>query len=299
MNTQSKYPVAMFELIPAAGQNGSGFVREDTVNSKNPITIIHPKNRVIQNESIVRQKSGDVYINVPTRYVYNQPIILVKDQEAANIKPNFRTDKILFVNGLLTVPKDGAFVGLYEFMTKHAQNLSNPDRVTTLKPLFVEIKPSEDAHEENFTDFLITEAVSYLKQFVTEDKGKYSYNDARIDAICPLFNVYAESSEQKISALIAVAKKTPKIFLETVKKNEQTAEIEIQHGVKLNVLSFEGNTAFGMYSGQPEKIKSFVGNVKDKEKALANYFMSDEGKEAYGIFKAELTEARNKIIDQQ
>lgn len=299
--TASKYPVAIFELIPQA-RSGAGFVREDTIGTKEPVNLIHPKNRVIQNESVKRVPSEtdkDVYINVPTRYVYNCPIILKSAQSAAGIQPNPRTDKIIFINGLLTVPKDGAFVGLYDFMKQHGQNESNEAKVDTLQPIFREIKPAEDAHESNFNDFVIVEAIGYIKALVTEKAGKYIYNEERIEALCHLFNVYAETPEQKTTALIAYAKTNPKGFLSQAKANEQTVLIEVQHGLRLKVISFEGNTA--VYVGKNVKIKELTGAKSEEAKitALANYFSSIDGKEAYELYRAELAAAKQANVSQQ
>ena len=300
MNTsvKSKYPVAIFELIPAS-QNGANFVREDTIGTQNPIVLIHPKNRVIQNESVVKMKNvkGDAFVNVPTRYIYNQDIILKKEQETNNIQPNPRTDKINFINGLITVPKNGAFVGLYEFLKQHAQNLTNPERIESLQPIFRELKPAEDAHEANFNEFLSTEAIGYIKEMVTVNKDKtYSYNEDRIDAICPLFGVVADSYEQKVTALIQVAKADPQTFLVKAKTVEQTMEIEVSHGIKLGVIAFEGNTA--LYVGKNLKIKTWPGRLAEEKKnqVLAQYFSSSDGKEAYELYKAELAAAKAESI---
>ncbi len=304
---QSKYPVAIFELIPAS-KTGSGFVREDTVGTAEPIRIVHPKNRVIINESIVKKESETskgVYVNVPTRYIYNQEIILKKDQDAQGMQSNPKTDKIIFINGLLTVPKDGAFVGLFNFLKEHAQNQTNPDvpknmdKVPILQPIFREIKPVEDAHQRNFTEFQIVEAIGYIKALVTEEKGKYVYNEERIEALATLFNVYAESFEQKITALIAVAKTDPQGFLSLAKANEQTVLIEVQHGLKLGLISFEGSTA--IYVAKKAKIKEFPNAKNDETKtaALANYFSTIDGKEAYDLYKAELAAIKAENLSKQ
>lgn len=303
MNTSkaSKYPVAIFELLPAS-KNGSGFVREDTVGTADPIRILHPKNRVIQNVSVKKVESETekgVFINVPTRYIYGQEVILQKKQDEQNIQPNPKTDKVVFINGLLTVPKDGAFVGLYNFMKEHAQNITNEGRIESLQPIFREIKPSEDAHKDNFTDFLIVEAIGYIKALVTEKAGKFVYNEERIEALCPLFNVYAETIEQKTTALIAIAKADPQGFLNKAKANEQTVLIEVQHGLLLKVIGFEGNTA--VYIDKKAKIKEFPGLKDDEARktALANYFSTIDGKDAYDLFKVELSAAKTANTQKQ
>lgn len=309
MNTavKSKYPVAVFELIPAS-KNGANFVREDTVGTENPIVLNQPKNRVIMSESVIKVASTTekgVFVNVLTRYIYNQEIILKSQQEKLGILPNPKTDKIIFVNGLITVPKDGAFVGLYNLLKTHAQNLTNPDRPVNgdgdplFQPIFREIKPVEDAHQTNFDEFLVVEAVGYIKTLVTEKAGKYFYNEERIDALATLFNVYGESPEQKTTALIAFAKADPQKFLTDAKANEQTLNIEIQHALKLKVIVFEGNTA--LYVGKNQKIKTFAGKPMSEVKkvaALANYFSVVDGKEAYELFKAELASAKDANTKQ-
>lgn len=297
-STSEKYPVAIFELIPLS-KNGSGFVREDTLNSKDPIRIMHPINRVIQNTSIIKEMSEDpklkkekIYVDVPIRYVYGFAGIRKAEQEAANVNPNPQMSSIVFKNGLLTVPKDGPFVGLYEFMSNHAQNATNPNRVERLPAIFREIKPAEDAQIDNLFEFQQVEALSYIKALVEQKDGKYIYNEDRIDVLSVIFNVFGESPSQKVAALIAYAKLKPNDFLEKAKASEQTMLIEVDHGLKLEVISFEGQTA--IFLKLKRKIKEFTGakNEDALRKALADYFGTQSGKENYEVFKAELVSAK-------
>lgn len=302
MSTESKYPVAVFELITKG--SGSGFIREDTVNTQTPIEIIHPKNRAIINKSVVREKSSktDSFVNVPIRYIYGSENIKQKAQTDNGEVPNPKQDRITFVNGFLTVPKDGATVGLYDFMTSHAQNLSNSNRLQHLEPIFKEIKPAEDAKERNFNEFVISEAVMYIRQLCTEKAdGSYSYDEARIEALANQFNVAGNSASIQIEGLLYFAKTNPKYFLTEAKKTEQIAIIEVSHGLKLKIISFEGNVALSNYGGKVEKIKAFAGKISDEKKPslLANYYMSIDGKDAYELFKAELSAAKEANISQQ
>lgn len=294
---ESKYPIAIFELVQK-GQ-GSGFVRDDTRNTPNPMEIVFPKNRALINRSVVREKSEKnegVFINVPTRYIYGCELIKEVDQKKENILPNPRTDRVEFKNGLLTVPKDGATVGLYNWMTTHAQNLSNENRLKHLDPIFKEIKPAETAQEINKNEFAIAEAVMYIRNLMTEKGGKFIFQEERVDAICNQFGIYADSYEAKIQALTAYAKHNPVFFLEESKKSEQIVLIQVSHGVKLKVIEFVGNTA--MYVSKDIKIKTFTGNLSDEKKinALANYFQTVDGREAYELFAAELAEAKSNSL---
>ncbi len=298
-STQQKYPVAIFELIPIS-RTGSGFVREDTVNTADPIRIIHPKNRVIMNESIVRkpsEKTPGTFVNVPTRYIYNQEEIFVDKQDAEKMKTSIR-DKIVFINGFITVPKDGAFVGLYEFLKNHAQNASNPNRVESLQVVFKEIQPEKNAHDSNIHDYQLAEALGFIKKLVKEKGGEYEYDEDTIDVMCNTFGVYAESPSQKVSALITFAKSKPVDFLELAKKGQQTVNIEVKHALQLKLIRFEGNAAF-YNEGENPKIKSFsnVQNTEEKKiLSLGAYFQKVEGKEAYELFKERLSAAKEAAV---
>lgn len=298
--SQSKYPIATFELLP---HGGSGFFREDTLRTATPIEIIYPKNRSLINRSVVPKfdEETKAYINVETRYIYNQPIILRAEQDKKNIKPNPRMDRIEFKNGILTVPKNGATVGLYEFLTNHAQNVTNEKRLDYLKPIFREIKPAENAQSINEVEFLRAEAIMYIKQFVSKKgENSYQFQEERINALADQFGVVAETPEEKVKGLTHFAYLKPEYFLTEAKKTEQITVIEVSHGIKLKVIEFSGNTA--MYVNKNIKIKSFAGNLSSDEKkmaALANYFQTNDGKEAYELFRAELSAAKEANLSQQ
>lgn len=295
--SESKYPIAIFELIQK-GQ-GSGFIRDDTKNTPNPMEIIFPKNRALINRSVVREeseKNPGTFINVPTRYIYGCELIREADQKKENVLPNPKMDRIEFKNGLLTCAKDGATVGQYNWLKTHAQNLTNEKRLKHLDPIFKEIKPAETSHEINKNEFAIAEAVMYIRNLMTEKGGRFIFQEERVDAICNQFGIYADSYEAKIQALTAYAKHNPVFFLEESKKTEQIVLIQVQHGIKLKVIEFTGNTA--MYVKKDIKIKTFSGNLSDEKKvnSLANYFQTVDGREAYELFAAELAAAKSDSL---
>jgi hypothetical protein len=298
--TESKYPVAIFELIPR-NRNGSGFVREDTMKSDNPIRIIHPRNRVIINRSVVRvpsKKDPKTMIEETTRFIYGQEEIFVKNQEEMKIHPNPNRDKITFINGFLTVPKDGAFVGLYEWFMTHAQNETNPNRIKRLKPLFREIKPEKQAHDKNVPDFQVAKAMGLITKLVKEKNGSYEYDEEGINVIAAEFGVQADSPAQQVAALIAIAKATPVSFLEVAEKGVQTVSIEIKHALQLRLIQIEGNV---IAYNDGTKIKEFSNAQNTEAKklsALGSYFQKVDGKEAYELFKQKLAAAKETSAAQ-
>lgn len=302
--TKSKYPVGIFELIKKG--SGSGFIKEDTVGTASPEEIVHPGKRSLINRSVVREKTNldgkEVYVNVKTRYIYGCELIKELEQKQRGVVPNQNSDNIYFLNGYITVPKTGATVGLYEFMSNHAQNSTSENRehFEHLEAIFREIKPAENAQQSNDHEFIMIDAMSYIRDLVTQSGSGYSYSEERIDALCETFGVYAEDYESRIQALLGFAKIDPKAFLDAAKKTEQTVIIEIGHALKLGLITFEGNTA--MYATKNEKIHALVGNYKNPDKkiaALGAWFQTVDGRTAYEAFKLDLSAMKEVALSQQ
>lgn len=299
-DVEKKYPVAIFELIPK-NRVGSGFVREDTLNTPDPIRILYPKNRSVMNKSIVQVKtkdeSGDeIWVDTPIRYIYGQSEILKEKQEQSKMETSLR-DKIVFINGYLTVPKTGSFVGLYKFMMSHAQNETNPDRIERLRAIFREIKPAKQAAEGNKLDFQIAQAMGIIMKLVKEKKEGYEYDEAGINVLCAPFNVHADSPSEQVAALVAIAKARPLVFLEEAKKGVQTVSIEIKHAIQMRVIKIDG-AAITYSDGTVIKKFSNAQNTDEKKlEALGSYFQKVDGKEAYEIFKIKLDAAKAEAVN--
>ncbi len=145
--------------------------------------------------------------------------------------------------------------------------------------------------------------MGYIKQFITEKGGKYTYNEERIESLCVVFNVFGESVQEKTQALVGYAKINPQDFLVRAKATEQTMNIEVSHGLKLKVIEIAGNSVvYPSINGEPPaKIKTFTGKVAEDKMPgkLADYFGTTDGNEAYLLFKAKLDAAKAAIVNQQ
>jgi len=302
--SKPKYDVLILELIPES-RIGSGFEREDTLNlpEDQKVRIIHPRNRVILNTSVIKQESTEnpgVMVNVVTRSIYGQQEIIKTNQEKANMTTSNR-DKIVFINGFRMVPNDGAFVGEYKWAKSHAQNESNPDRPLNaagnplLQPVFREVRPEKTAHDKNLYDLQLAQALGIINKELVTVKGEgYEYKEEAIDAIAANFSISADTPAQKVSALIAFAKAKPGEFIALAKKSEQTVNIELKHAVQLKLITIDGNV-IKYTEGENPVIKTYTNaqNTDDKKlAALGNYFQKVEGKEAYDLFKQRLEAAK-------
>lgn len=305
--SKAKYDILILELIPV-NKIGSGFEREDTLNlpEDQKVRIIHPKNRVIMNTSIIQQKSeeSDAMINVVTRSIYGQQEIIKTNQEKANMTTSNR-DKIVFINGFRMVPNDGAFVGEYKWAKSHAQNESNPNRPVNaagdplLQPVFREVRPEKTAQDKNIFDLQLAQALGFINEKLVKQKGgEYTYNEEEIDAVASNFAISADSPAQKVSALIAFAKAKPDVFLEKAKSSEQTVNIEIKHALQLKLIAIDGHVV-KYTEGENPVIKTYsnVQNTDEKKlSALGSYFQKVEGKEAYELFKQRLEAAKAAVV---
>lgn len=307
--SKPKYDVLILELIPES-KNGSGFEREDTVNlpEDQKVRIIHPKNRVILNTSIIQQPSKNdpkVMVNVVTRVIYGQEEIIKTNQEEAKMTTSLR-DKIVFINGFRMVPNDGAFVGEYKWAKSHAQNESNPNRPLNtagnplLHPVFREVRAEKTAQDKNIYDLQLAQALGFINEKLVKQKGgEYTYIEEEIETVAANFAISADSPAQKVAALIAFAKAKPDVFLATAKSSEQTVNIEIKHAVQLKLIAIDG-LMVKYTEGENPVIKTFSNAQNTDEKklaALGSYFQKVEGKEAYELFKQRLEAAKAAVIE--
>ena len=171
-------------------------------------------------------------------------------------------------------------------------NQDAPNRPESATPIYREVKLDKKAETLLDEDELITQAKSLiyeLRMNTGDKKIPYRYNLDRINSICRLVNVWDETPERKLILLIQKANQSPKDFLETVLKAEQTVITEVSHAMELNVIMFDGNTS--QYT-EGNKIIKHLGNDKlkpnQKAEQLASWLTTEEG-------NADLTELRAKI----
>lgn len=298
--TQTAPEVAIFELIPHSAE-GAGFVREDTINTPNPIRIIHPKTRVIMNTSVIRQESEltpGTFVNVPIRHIYGQEVILQSQQEKENMQTSVR-DKIVMINGFLTVMNDGATVGLYKFMLANAQNVSNENRVTnggSITPVYRQVKAEQNAGNQIHAEFKQNEAIQYISKLVKQTEDGFEYDEDGIDILCGTHGIHADGPGQKINALIAFAKTDPDAFLAEAKTSEQKMFIEIKHALALKVISMEGAVIAYADNSLVKKLSNAQNTDEKKVNALAAFFSKVENREAYELFQQKLAAAKELAI---
>lgn len=294
-------PVVFIEL---SERKGSGFIQDGTENTANPIELNAPSMRYIPN---VGKRMGEktdpisgktIKYHEGIRFIRGVSEISIEKQKMLGIEPSTVAgqDKIVIQNGAVVVVRDIGDEGLYDFLTQSFYNESNPDRSKKATALYRVVEKDVDA-EDSFEDSVaLADVLNYMNSLVKKVGIKqYTYNTEKIDGLCVLFNAYADTNATKIKALTEFGKTRPVEFMKAVTKWEQVTQTEITHGLKLNLVKFEGNIF--QYSSRDKIIKT-LGTEKlkteDKIALVADWFKTPDGNEEYTNFKIELELAKEK-----
>lgn len=300
MAAKEKVPTVMVELVD---KKGSGFILDGTEGTKYEVELNCPSVYFIPSESfryadkIENGKTTRVLERI--RFQMSNPEISLEAQDKAGWKPQPRTDKIMILNGTATFAREGANIGTYDYITQNVQfNASNPDLLSNARPIYKVVDLNKLQEEKNESELVAHEARSFVYSLQEKKAGVWIYQTERIDALCELFNVYAELPSSKIEALAGIATRVPDVFLNKVVKFEQTVTTLVAHALQLNVIKFDGNTA--AYIGKNKIIKNLgAGKIGEDEKVemLATYLRTKDGYEAKQELEAEVGAAKEKKAD--
>ncbi len=289
---EQKVPTIFIEVYD---KRDSGFVQDNTEGTKFEVRLDCPSRLNVPNVSFRRKPDG--VSNEKIRWIAGEDEISFEEQKRKGIEPNRNAtiDKIFIDKGSASIADEGANRGLYRYMNDTFFNASNPDRSSSASKLFKVVDLNKIQEEKNELEYIRHDARGFVYS-LQEKKGKeWVYQTERIDALCELFNVYAELPSTKIEMLAKTATLYPKDFMEKVTKFEQTVNTMVAHALMLNVMKFEGNTA--VYISKDKIIKNLgAGKIAKDEQVeqLATYLRTKDGYEAYQELQAEVAAAKEK-----
>lgn len=304
-DAREKAPILYIELCD---RRKSGFILDGTHGTPHEVELDSPTARFIPNTGFRLAKGKnpetqeDEFYNEEIRYIKNQREISVARQKQMGIEPRRASleDKIILEKGNMSVAREGSYISLYDFLSQVFYSEQAKGRPENLQPIYRIVEIDEEADEINEYDTLVADAIQFVKQFYQKvGKNDYKYNEDKIDSLCQLFAVFAETYSQKVTALNGIAKMNPKDFLEKAVRFEQTTITEISHGLQLDVIRINKGTA--EYVGK-EKIIKILGEKLKREKQieqLSDWFRTSEGNEAYTEFRAELEAAKEKSLQNK
>jgi hypothetical protein len=299
---KKKAPTMFIELVD---QRDSGWVLDGTAGTPHEKRLKSPSAEFIPNRGfrLVKTKDEDgetIYMNEAIRFIKNCPTLSVEEQNKRGFRPskNKQEDLIIVKGGNFSVTKEGSFSTLYDYLEQVFYNESNEKRPDSAKAIFRVIEFGKKEEIVNEKEIAQADAIQFIGTLYTKKgKGDFVYNEDKINALCQLFLVFAESPSGKINGLIGHAKKNPEEFLSKAMKFEQTIVMEITQGLDLGVFHFDKNIA--TYSNKEKAIASVgTGNLSQPKKIerLANILGSDEYKSHYAEFKIELDAAKEKQL---
>lgn len=289
--------------IELTDRRGSGFILDGTRGTKHEYELDAPTARIIPNTGLRRRKDEDGKILdefEEIRYIKNQSVISVQEQNIKGIKPNRAAleDKIIVKAGKFTVGREGSFIGLYDYLMDVFYNGNNPYRSEGADDLFKVIDIGKAEEQFNEQAIMEADAIQFIGQLYQKVGDKqYRYNEDKINGLCQLFLIYAETMPGKIQGLMGHARRDPATFLDKAYRFEQTTNTEVSHALELNVVKFEGNTA--VYVAKDKVLGNLgTGNFSHTKKIekLSDLLRTPEYKAAYEEFKIELEAAHEKAL---
>ena len=295
---EAKVPFAMYELCD---MKGSGFIKQGTEGTPYQEELRAPKLRRIPREGFrmieVDMDGQLTKITEPIVFIPNQREISAERLKSRGITVNNRDaqGRIAFLDGILAVSREGKFVSLYDYMEQVFYNEEAKDRPEHIEPIFRKIN-KEKKHELMFEDSNAEmDAVSYVRKLVKKSADGYVYEEDKIDSICEMINLFADSYAEKANGILMFARAQPVDFLEKVTKWENQIQMDVTQAFKLDVLTY---TQDGLvkYAKKEVVVKSFPDKPKKPEmlSRLADFFRSPEGNQSLTELRAEIEVAQSK-----
>ena len=295
MAKKEQAPVKYYEL---AEKRSSGFILDGTKGTQFQQELTAPAIRWISSSGRTYNPETKGFKEI--RYLSGCDILDPEEQKKRGYTPRPFEDKIPMEAGFISVAREGNTVTLYDYLEQVNYNLDAQNRPDGATATFKEVKLDKQAVDLLDEDEFITKAkglVYELRLNTGDKKAPYKYNIDRINSICRLVDVWDETPERKLILLLQKATQSPKEFLETVSKAEQTVITEVTHAMELNLIMFEGNTA--QYSEGNKIIVNLTGDkLKSEQKAekLAFWLTTAEGNTSLTELRAKLEVAKGKLL---
>lgn len=294
-------PVLFIELYD---RRPSGFILDDDKRGTSQQTEIDcPTAEFIPNfgyrKGVKIVNGKEQKYNEQIRYIKEQTEISVEKQKALGIVPHRagKEDMIEVKKGNFTITREGSYVGLYDYLMESFYNASNPERSESAAKIYRVVEIGKEEEIMNEDDIAMADALKFIARFYQKTAKGYTYNEEKINSLCEIFAVFAETMSGKVAALNGLAKVEPVEFMKKAEKFEQRTITEITHALQLNVIQFQGNTV--MYVGKDKIIASLgTGNMGQDKKIekLADLLHTPELKAAYEELQLEIEIAQERQL---
>lgn len=299
-----KIPTIFFEIID---QKDSGFYKDDgSKGTPNETQLRTPQVIWIPREGFMGEISELNGIPTPVfkeiRYIKNATVIEKDAQDKMGIKPNPKADVIEFRNGNKLVSRQGSSVVEYDYLMNVFYNKDAPNRPESATALFRAVDLNKNAEILAEDDESLYRTLGILQSLKTKTGVKeqpFKYNEERIDGLCTILGVTADSYATKWYTLSEFGKAQPKMFLKKVENFEQQILTEVSHAIQMNVVIFDGNTAYIKNGAESKMIKEFgAGKMSQdiKMNKLSDFLKTEEGNSALTEMRMLTEVAKNQVL---
>lgn len=294
-----KLETIFLELVE---KRNSGFVKQGTEGTPFHEELNCPNIRWIPNsgfKAVEEEQNGKIVtVYKEIRWIKNCNTIEKDEQERRGIKSQPFEDKIPFEKGFATVVRNGSTISLYDYLKDVFYNESSKNRPETADAIYKVMEIDKKAEEIDESDIEMADAIKLVASLRTKigskDSITYKYNEDRLNALCIVCVVHADSPATQFHALMSLAKARSKWFLDLVVKFEQTILTEVTHAVELEIIRFDGNTVF---DGDKVLKNLGTGNLSrdTKIERFSDFLKTNEGNPILTELRAKIEVAKANI----
>jgi len=307
--TNTQYPTLKISIVD---QKPSGYFREDTLSSPNPIQKMVADAYYIPNvgegiKFVKQDKGEDVELSVndygelvkagkahlaviepyPIRYIKGCPSIDMLWQQSHNWnpRPDPKADEICIENGYgeFEYSHDPA---KYMYLKSLLWNKSLPHRLEHKKALFYEVVEAKKATVNVMTELLVKEATDEWSTLITKSDKGFTIDEAKVMGYAGLLNASGETPMDMVQSLLVIAKTDPVRFVEKVKLFKEETITDVSHALQLGLVRFEGKDAI-FFNGKIIPLGK-VTAVSSKIEKTAEGLKMPENKEFLVQLKAQI-----------
>lgn len=325
MKKQGVYPDLKISVYD---QKESGYVREDTIGTKNEIKKMVADAFYIPNEGrgirFVKIRYGnegeereiidrEVAIKMienkdegyeeivaepyEIRYINGCPSIDREWQESHGWKPrpDPKSDEIMIENGYAEI-QYSVNPSKYKYLKESVWNKDLPFRLEHVKPLYYEVKENQKDVLDITRELAITEAMKEWEKLVVKTKEGISLNGEKINGLAVLLNVTGLNETEKLTAILTKLKSDPLGFIEKVNAFKEQIVTEITHAMQLELIKFEGNSAVFTFNHKKIDLGN-LGGKQNKIEKLAELLKTEDNKALLATLKSRIQVEKEKKLN--
>lgn len=267
ISTMKKPETAIYYLVD---RQPSDFIMQGTEKLPNPIRLDAPREFRMPNTSITYANDKGRLVSKNIRFLYGVNDIDVDKQrdDKVEVREGNEMDQIYFLHGKLAIVNEGTSAPLFAFMEACVDNAGAPNRPDNIPATFYRFQPEQEALEAMKANSERLNAMKVVDNLYEETPNGLAFDLKRINFLCKVFNVVAETESEKVAALMQIAQVMP-IELNTA-VNDRLSEMKatIADGYTVGALMQEGNKVYISNGDRRTEVLVFPSKIKTEDERM-------------------------------